>query len=321
MTSPKRLPLPAAALVGVVAALAGLLPWAAAGMQLPLQNLWARPTMPGDMPFALLPFSQYALPSLLGLLALPGAAAGLALRGRSGTRTRWVASGGIVLVQAIAILQTTIVTASGMRQTGSPTFAADVRSVSTAAVLYLTAIVVFCAVAAVIGIVALHLAAGAAVTGAVLGLAAGAVAAGFWVRAWVDIAGPFSLAPPAVLVWAWQWLPALLGGAILGWCGRRVGAGIGALAILWLAPAALWALLAAVGSRVNLGSWGPMAEAAAAVLQAELAEGVLPVLVAAAIALLGLAGSAARRARGTATRPAGETLEAGVVTSDGREPR
>lgn len=312
MTSPKRLPLPAAALVGVIAALAGLLPWAAAGMQLPLQNLWAAPTMPGDMPFALLPFSQYALPSLFGLLALPGAAAGLALRGRSGARTRWAASGGIVLVQAIAIVQTAIVAASGMRQTGSPTFAADVRSISTAAVLYVTAIVVFCAVAAVVGIVALHLAAGAGVTGAALGLAAGAVAAGFWIRAWTDIAGPFSLDPPAVLVWAWQWLPALLVGAILAWSGRRVGAWVGALAILWLAPAVLWALLGAVGSRVNLGSWGAMLESAVTTLLLQLAGGVWSVLLAAAIGLAGAAGLALRRrTRGRAAAPvAGETLEA-----------
>ncbi|OCG75562.1 hypothetical protein [Microbacterium sediminis] len=312
MTSPKHLPLASAALIGVIAALAGLLPWVAAGLQLPLQNLWAAPTLPEDMPFALLPFSQYALPSLFGLLALPGAAVGLALRGRSAPRTRWAAAGGIVLVQAVAIVQTAIVTAGGMRQTGSPTFAADVRSISTAAALYVTAIVVFCAVAAVIGVVALHLAAGTAVPGAAAGLAAGAVAAGFWIRAWTDITGPFSLDPPAVLVWAWQWLPALLVGAILAWSGRRVGAWVGALAILWLAPALLWALLGAVASRVNLGSWGAMLETALITLQGQLVGGLWPVLVAAAIGLLGAVALAfARGARGRSDAPAaGETLEA-----------
>ena len=303
-------PLPAA-LVGVIAALLALLPWAAAGLRLPLQNLWATATLPEEMPFALLPFSQYALPSLFGLLGLPGALAGLVLRGRTGRRGRWVASAGVAAVHTIAILQTAIVTANGLRSSGTPVFATDVRSLSTAAALYLTGLVVFCALSALIGIVALHLAAGASATGAVLGLAVGAVAAGFWVRAWTDIAGPFSLDAPHVLFWAADWLPAVLVGAALAWGARRTGAWLGALAILWLTPAALWALLGAVASRVNLGSWGRMAESAIVALQAKLAEGIASVFLAAAIGVLGLGIAAARRRTpGAAARPAGETLDA-----------
>lgn len=310
MSSPKRIPAVAAVLVGVIAALLALLPWIATGMRLPLQNLWATPTLPADMPFALLPFSQYTLPSLFGLLALPGALAGLALRDRVAARGRWLATGGIAIVQAVAIAQTGIVTAGGVRQAGAPTFATDVRSISTAAALYVTAIVVFCVVSAAIGVLALHLATRAPVTGAALGLAAGAVAAGFWLRAWFDVAGPFSLDPPAALVWGSHWLPAILVGAILAWTGRRPGAWIGSLALLWLAPALLWGLLGAVASRVNLGSWGPMLESGVTMLRMRLVDGVWPVLLAAAIGLAGSVALALRRRRGTPVPGADETLEA-----------
>lgn len=232
------------------------------------------------------------------------------LRGRTGRRGRWVASAGVAAVHTIAILQTAIVTANGLSSSGTPVFATDVRSLSTAAALYLTGLVVFCALSALIGIVALHLAAGASATGAVLGLAVGAVAAGFWVRAWTDIAGPFSLDAPHVLFWAADWLPAVLVGAALAWGARRTGAWLGALAILWLTPATLWALLGAVASRVNLGSWGRMAESAIVALQAKLAEGIAPVLLAVAIGVLGLGISAARRRTPGAARPVGETLDA-----------
>ena len=45
--SARSLPWWAALLIGVGAALVGLLPWIITGMRLPLQNLWASSTLPG----------------------------------------------------------------------------------------------------------------------------------------------------------------------------------------------------------------------------------------------------------------------------------
>src|SRR6185312_2805072 len=54
--------------LGVAAGALGILPWLVGGGTLPLQNLWANNDMPNDMPFALLPVSQYAATAIFVLL-------------------------------------------------------------------------------------------------------------------------------------------------------------------------------------------------------------------------------------------------------------
>jgi hypothetical protein len=62
-------------LMGVGAAVAGLLPWIITGMRLPLQNLWADEGagLAEPMPFVLLPFSQYFVTLLIGVIAVGSA--------------------------------------------------------------------------------------------------------------------------------------------------------------------------------------------------------------------------------------------------------
>ncbi len=57
-------------LAGMASAIAGLVPWLITGIRLPVQNLWSTTVFPGQMPFALLPFSQYALFLIAALIVV-----------------------------------------------------------------------------------------------------------------------------------------------------------------------------------------------------------------------------------------------------------
>src|SRR4029453_3479291 len=64
--------------------------------------------MPGQMPLALLPLSQYEVLTIVALLTTGGAAAGLAIRVWSPVRRRlvtWCAIVGLLLVQVAATVQ------------------------------------------------------------------------------------------------------------------------------------------------------------------------------------------------------------------------
>jgi len=69
-------------LFGIAAAALGLLPWLVTGLTLPLQNLWNVDTLPADMPRTLLPFSQYAVTLIVGLIVVGSAIAGGIARAR-----------------------------------------------------------------------------------------------------------------------------------------------------------------------------------------------------------------------------------------------
>jgi hypothetical protein len=56
--------------IGAASAVVGLLPWIITGMRLPLQNLWGTNTLPEAMPIGLLPFNQYAIPLIAGILVV-----------------------------------------------------------------------------------------------------------------------------------------------------------------------------------------------------------------------------------------------------------
>lgn len=80
-----RVPVGWALVIGLAAAVLGLLPWLVTGLRLPVQNLWA-----GDaaarMPVVLLPFSQYAVTIIMGLFVVGAACAGLYARAAQGRR-------------------------------------------------------------------------------------------------------------------------------------------------------------------------------------------------------------------------------------------
>lgn len=247
MTDETRAPAPwwVLALVGVGSALVGLLPWMRSGLRLPLQNLWTLDTMPGEMPLALLPFSQYALTLIVAVLVVGSVLGGVlarANRRRFGGRVAAIALG-VLAVQLVALVQTGVVVAQGV---GS----------RTEGILYLLALVLGTAVTILIGAGMLVLVARAPVAVATGVLAVAAVPAGTWAGTLLVPFGSVAELDPALseVVSLSFWVPGVLVGAALVWCGvgsaGRILAWLFSLAALWVLPALFTALSAATGTRV-----------------------------------------------------------------------
>jgi len=273
-------------LLGVAAAVVGLLPWLATGMRLSLQNLWAFETMPEAMPLALLPFSQYALTSIVGLIVTGSAIAGLlarALRRRMPRRGFAGLLVGVLGVQLIAVAQTALVVQSGLQR----------RFEST---VYLLALIALALFSIAVGVLLLWLIARAPRAGALIGFAFGAIAVGFWAS---TLLAPFLGVGTVDVGWLLDWLrwvPAVLIGAAIAWCGvgtvGRVVAAIASLVVLWLAPALATAVSSAVGTRVLATRPAEMLDYGVGVFSAAstIPELVLPpIIVAIVVAGLGLA--------------------------------
>ncbi|WP_432522777.1 hypothetical protein [Kineococcus sp. SYSU DK006] len=293
--------------LGALAALLGLLPWLATGTRLPLQNLWREATAPADMPRVLLPFSQYALTQLLGLLVTAFALAGLLARllART-TRLRWprrsmlALAAGTLGVHLLAAAQTTLTVAAGL-------------STRPASALYLAALLAALAVALAAGLLVLRLLLAASRAAVVIGVSLSAVLGASWLAALVvplTIAGgaaasgqprqPGQPGPAALqaINALEHWLPAVLVGAVIAWSGvrtlGRILAAASGLALLWILPAALTAVTSAAGFRLLLPHPGELAEYGAQVFSAVLLTPglVLPPLL---LALMVAAGGTAAR--------------------------
>ncbi len=282
-----RLLLPAWAypLVGVGAVLVGLLPWFRAGLRLPLQNLWATQTLPEDMPLVLLPLNQYYLGAILALLVTAGLVGGVVAR--AAPPAHRALSGGLTLAGAFlamtfACVQSALVLADGLDD--------DERSGT-----YLTLVIVWAALCALGGLLVLALITRAPRAGATVAVALAAPAAGTWTS--------FLLAPSPVLtspavqtaVSYLRWLPAVLVGIALAWCGvrtaGRIGAWVMSLVLLWVLPAVLTAIAYVAGYRAAeslLESIGAGLDVLALALAPDIAGP--PVLVALAIGALGSVG-------------------------------
>ena len=231
-------------LAGVVAAVLGLLPWLITGLRLPLQNLWATEVLPGRMPIALLPFSQYQLSLILGMIIFGSALAGLFTRAMPtedrGRAMRWV-GGGVLLIFVGAGVQTTVVLLRGL---------ADESRTE----LYLAVLVALTLLAIVVGLMALALLAIAPVPGASIGATLGAMAAGIWLNALIFPSRSVGTEVNTRLLGYATWVPAILVGLVLAWCGLnsvgRVVAWVVDLLLLWIIPAGLTAMSYGTGSRV-----------------------------------------------------------------------
>lgn len=269
-------------MIGLAAGLLGLVPWLITGGRLPLQNLWGTQVMPAQMPLALLPLSQYEATTLVALLTTGGAAAGLALRCWSPKRrglTVLCAAAGLLLVQVTATIQAFSVVGSGL--------APGARSA-----LYLAGLLAGVGAAIVASLVALLLIAAKSMALAALGVGVMAVPFVVWAATGVtDVIGVYNV--PSVVAMLWRWLPAVLVGAALVWCGfrpmNRVLVWLANLALLWVIPALFTGIRSALGSRVLGGDLPAMAEQGAGVFAAALAPGTAgpAVLLALAIALAG----------------------------------
>lgn len=282
---PRPVPVWIGALVGVAAAFVGLLPWLATGMRLPLQNLWAGEADVAAMPVVMLPFSQYSLTLLFGLIVTGSVVAGIVARG---LRPRLPRGGyllvvcGALVIQAIAITQTAVAVAPNLQE----------RTEST---LYVTALVGVCVLSALIGLAALALVARAPRAGALIGLTVGALAIGPWLTGWLQ---PFQVTGGDVVVYlasAIHWTPGILVGAAIAWAGigsvGRVAAAIGSLTMLWIVPAAMTGVSSAAGTRVLAKYPGEMMAYALEVFSMALfipEVALRPVIAAVVVAAVGL---------------------------------
>jgi MFS family permease len=288
------------ALIGVGGAVVGLLPWLLQGLRLPLQNLWAVEVAPGEMPLVLLPFSQYALTTEIVLMVVGAAVAGLLarlLRSRMPRRGVLAMFLALIVVQLGAIVQTYIVVQGGLQDRSAATF-------------YLAAVTGVAVLAMLVGIAVFWLIARAPRAGTLIGFAMAAVALAPWLS---ELAHPL-LNPQYGAVedfrrWAanmLRWVPAILLGCAVGWCGiRSVGRVIAVLVsfgLLWVVPALATAISYAAGSRVYASDLQEMASAGFSVFRqaATLPEIVVPPLALAVVVavLVGVLLRLLRRRRG-----------------------
>ena len=162
------------------------------------------------MPRTLLPFSQYELSSILGMVISGMGLAGLSVRPMPiDSRSKAAAYAGIGTFAAcgVAIIQTSLVLRDGLRFS----FA------STAYFLAVLAVIILSVAGGLL--VLLSIALGGPLS-ASLGMALAALAVGIWVRYFIlGVATVPSPASLLFLVGATRWLPALLVGAALAWCG------------------------------------------------------------------------------------------------------
>ncbi|WP_051025021.1 hypothetical protein [Arthrobacter sp. Rue61a] len=284
-------------LIGILAAALGLVPWWISGARLPLQNLWATQVMPGQMPLALLPLSQYEVLTIVALLTTGGAAAGFAIRVWSPVRRRlvtWCAIVGLLLVQVAATVQSFELLGQGLMR---GTLAQYYRAGLMAGVI--------CSILA--AVVALLLIASKSTVATTIGGGLMAVPFTSWAVEWVVGVVGHTNVPIAVPSIA-HWLPAIVVGCALAWCGvrplGRLAVWVLNLAFLWVIPAVFTAVQSVLGTRVIAGDIPEMVLMGREVLTAALGPdgGAVPtVLLALALGLagVGIRVIAARRVHST----------------------
>ena len=235
-----------ALLIGVFCAVLGLVPGWITGAKLPLQNLWANQVMPDQMPFSLLPLSQYEVLSLIALLTTGGAAAGLAVRLWNPNHRRaatWWAVGGVLLVHSTAAIQSFVALGSGLMG-------------GKLASLYFFGLLAGVMLSVAAGLVAVLLFASKSRATTTLGVGLMASSVTSWLMLWaVGIADHRNL--PLEVVTIAHWLPAVLVGCSLAWCGLKPPLRLVVwalnLAFLWVIPAVFTATQSVVGTRVIAG--------------------------------------------------------------------
>lgn len=268
--------------IGVGGGILGLLPWLVGGGRLPLQNLWATETMPEDMPFVLLPLSQYAAMLLFVLVLIGGVFAGVAVHvlARRRAVAAWPASVGVLLVHLVAAVQSFAVLGGGLGLGGG-----DSRTL-----VYFGGMLGGTVAAVLLAQLGFWMTSRRSVGIAALGVALAAVPFGTWFTRWfVAVTGEAFAS--AVLSDVGRWLPAVVVGVALIWCGVRplwrIIVWVVSLLVLWVLPALFGALQYGLGMRVLDGDIPEMMRASAQVFPMMLAVGWLPVIVALVIAVVG----------------------------------
>ncbi|WP_426186114.1 hypothetical protein [Microbacterium sp. TWP3-1-2b2] len=246
-------------LIGAASATVMLFPSWVGGGRLPLQNLWHAQTMPEDMPFALLPLSQYYAINIFVMLLLGGVVAGLVVRVVRGNRMlrAGAAALGVLLVHLVVAVQAFAVLGAGH---GIWDGSAGAREV-----LYFAGMLGGVIAGILLAQLGLWLTSRTSVTPVALGIVLAAVPFANWISTAITAFTTY-MGYPQFISEALRWLPAVIVGVALAWCGvrplvRLVVWVVGALAV-WILPTLFTAIMYALGSRVFQGELGVMAEAA-----------------------------------------------------------
>ena len=268
--------------VGIVASAVLLFPSWVGGGRLPLQNLWHEQTMPEDMPFSLLPLSQYYALSIFVMLLLGGVVAGLVVRM---LRARaWPAALGMLLVQVIVTAQSFTVLANGL--------GIGDRSAGPREMLYFGGMLGGVLIGMLLAQLGCWMASRPSMPLPALAVALAAVPARSWVGFMIASFNPITGYPQEVGM-VLRWVPAVIVAAALIWCGvrplSRLVVWVVGLLALWVLPAVFTALSNALGMRVLDGDVREMAQVAAQIFPMALGVEVLPVVVALVFAGLGTA--------------------------------
>lgn len=271
-------------LIGLLSGILGLAPWWITGATLPLQNLWATQVMPAQMPPALLPLSQYEATTIVALLTVGGALAGLAVRIWSPTRRRlamWCAAAGVFAVHFTATVQSFSVLHDGLAP-------------GTLSSLYFGGLLAGVIGSVIASFVAMLLIASPSHVKATIGFGLMAIPVTSWAVVWIASLVGFLNVPTAVPTVA-RWVPAVLVGCALAWCGlrppRRAVAWALNILFLWLLPALFTAVQSVLGTRVLAGDIPEMLSRGREVFIRVLGPdgGALPtILLALAIGLVGV---------------------------------
>jgi hypothetical protein len=264
--------------LGVVAVAAGITPWIAGGGILPVQNLWRTEVQRYQMPFSLLPVSQYYATSMFVLIVMGGVFAGLARHFIAQTWAAWPISLGVLVGHFAAVGQSFVADARGLNLDDSRAW------------VYLIGLLGGAIVAIGIAQIGFWLIARPSSAPASLGIALAAVPFTAWIAQWVSLFGGMS-GYPAFISDVLRWMPAVIVGLALAWCGVRPASRLVvwllSLSALWLTPAMFAAIQYALGSRVLQGDLSQMADAGTQVLPLALSVGWMPVVVALAIGVTG----------------------------------
>ncbi|WZH35336.1 MAG: hypothetical protein PIR02_11165 [Microbacterium enclense] len=282
-------------LLGAAGGVAGLLPWLLTGPFLPLQNLGEGQDAAKNGPFVLLPYSQYAITTIIVLLVVGGVFAGIIARARGsrpGLMRSFAALGGLAIVQVVAVVQTLATTRSVLQERDE-------------SVLYLVLLTMVAVLAALTAWVACVLIAAAPRAGAGLGLVVGAAAGGPWIAAFLFPLFSYTSPLEGLLPVLPYLAPVLIGLAIV-WTGvstfGRVLTGLVGLVLVWLVPALTTAISSAAGTRVLARDLPGMAEYGARVFvsASTMPEIIVPPLVATVV--VAVVGLIVRRVLGTSRR-------------------
>lgn len=286
--------------LGAVSASIGLLPWWITGARLPLQNLWGTNSV--DMPFALVPFSQYYVHAVAACFIVGAGIAGLIAGFVPAMRTRrWWVVLGVSGLQIVCTLQSALVTLLGLR--------GDSESQ-----LYFGVILAFLALCILAAFATCALCSRPSGSAPSMGGASGAGSAlnarwaspawligvtlfllflGPWVLQWIEAQAPYAVTERVSAMTVWI-APVGIGIGIVAvgvHTAGRIATALAALGLMVTVPAGIVATSSVLGSRVVLKYWRDAPEYAWGVFRSYLGVTdlwLIPLVVAVAIALVGL---------------------------------